>query len=42
MSRQLAGVLACLVLLAGCSGLESTGDKGFITAEGAVSEVALD
>ena len=42
MRRLLAGALAASVLLAGCSGLESTGDKGFITGEGAVSEVALD
>jgi thiol-disulfide isomerase/thioredoxin len=39
---RVAGVLACLVLLAGCSGLESTGDKGFITAAGTVREVAVD
>jgi thiol-disulfide isomerase/thioredoxin len=32
--------LACLVALSGCSGLQSTGDKGYITSEGQVAQVA--
>ena len=43
MIRGLAGALAGVLLLAGCSGfkgLEGTGDKGFITSEGQVRQVA--
>lgn len=40
--------MACLLALTGvagltgCSGLEGTGDKGYITSDGVVSEVAVD
>jgi thiol-disulfide isomerase/thioredoxin len=32
--------LACLLALAGCSGLSGTGDKGYISGEGVPAEVA--
>ncbi|SEC32109.1 Thiol-disulfide isomerase or thioredoxin [Nocardioides exalbidus] len=32
-------VLVCLLLLAGCSGVSGTGDKGYITGEGVPVEV---
>jgi thiol-disulfide isomerase/thioredoxin len=39
--RTLLGpVLVCLLLVAGCSSLTGTGDKGFVTGDGAVTEVA--
>jgi thiol-disulfide isomerase/thioredoxin len=34
--RVLAAVLACVLLAAGCSSLEGTGDKGYISGDGAV------
>ncbi len=33
-------VIACLLVLAGCSSLSGTGDKGYITGEGVPTEVA--
>ncbi len=40
--RSLAAVLACLFVLAGCSSLSGTGDKGYISGEGVPVEVAPD
>jgi len=41
LSRVLAGVAApLLLLLAACSSLEGTGDKGFVTGDGAIRTVA--
>src|SRR6476620_4717726 len=38
--RRSAGAgLACLLLLTGCSSLSGTGDKGFVTGDGSVTEV---
>jgi thiol-disulfide isomerase/thioredoxin len=37
----LAPVLACLLLLTGCSSLAGTGDTGFVTGDGSVTEVPL-
>jgi thiol-disulfide isomerase/thioredoxin len=42
MLRRLAAPLvafACLLVLAGCSGLSGTGDKGYISGEGVPTEV---
>ena len=36
---MLAPVLACLLLLTGCSSLTGTGDTGFVTGDGSVTEV---
>jgi thiol-disulfide isomerase/thioredoxin len=38
--RRALLVLACLVALTGCSGLQGTGDKGYITSDGQVVQVA--
>ncbi|WP_240181670.1 TlpA disulfide reductase family protein [Nocardioides sp. 616] len=35
----LVPLLACLLLLAGCSSLSGTGDKGYITADGQVTTI---
>lgn len=37
---RLVAALACLLLLAGCSGMDGTGDKGYITGAGVPVEVA--
>ena len=37
--RPLSWGLVCLVVLAGCSSLSGTGDKGYITGEGVPTEV---
>lgn len=34
------GVAACLLVLSGCSSLESTGDKGYISGDGQITQVA--
>lgn len=39
MRTALAAVLGCLLLLTGCSSLEGTGDKGFVTGDGTVRVV---
>lgn len=39
-SLRLVLVVACLVLLAGCSGLSGTGGKGYLTGDGVPAEVA--
>lgn len=36
----LLATLACLLVLTGCSSLTGTGDKGFVTGDGAVTEVS--
>jgi thiol-disulfide isomerase/thioredoxin len=33
-------LVACLVVLTGCSGLQPSGDKGFVSADGKVEQVA--
>lgn len=35
-------LLACLLLAAGCSSLQGTGDKGFVSGNGRVAQVAID
>jgi len=40
LRRSLVAAALALPFLAGCTGLESTGDKGFVTAEGTVEQVA--
>lgn len=35
-------LLACLLLAAGCSSLQGTGDKGFVSGDGRVAQVAID
>lgn len=40
MLSRLLVPLGCLVLLVGCSGLSGTGDKGYITGEGEITQVA--
>ena len=42
MPRALAVVVSCLFALTGCSSLEGTGDKGYITGEGRVTQLAVD
>ena len=37
--RPVVAVVACLLALAGCSGLGSTGDKGFIAGNGAIVQI---
>lgn len=37
--RRLLPALACLLVLTGCSSLAGTGDKGFVTGDGSVTEV---
>lgn len=37
VSALLGAVLACLLLLTGCSSLEGTGDRGFVTGDGTVN-----
>ena len=40
MSRtHLGAVLACLLLLAGCTSMESSGDKGYVSGDGTVQMV---
>jgi thiol-disulfide isomerase/thioredoxin len=41
-TRLLAGAvaIACLLVLSGCAGLEGTGDKGYITGAGEITQVA--
>lgn len=36
MRALLGAVLGCMLLLSGCSSLEGTGDKGFVTGDGTV------
>jgi thiol-disulfide isomerase/thioredoxin len=36
----MAAALACLLALTGCSSLSGTGDTGFVTSDGTVTEVA--
>jgi thiol-disulfide isomerase/thioredoxin len=40
--RVILPLLACLVLLAGCSSLSGTGDKGFVTGDGRPAEIAVE
>lgn len=37
--RPFVLLLACLLLLTGCSGLEGTGDRGFVSGEGQVTRL---
>jgi len=41
-ARVVAGLLAlaCVLLASGCAGLEGTGDKGYITGRGEITQVA--
>ncbi len=39
MRRTVPTLVACLLLLAGCSGLQGTGDKGFVSGDGTVTQV---
>ena len=41
-SRFPALLLVCVLALAGCTSLEGTGDKGFVSGEGQVVQVAAD
>jgi thiol-disulfide isomerase/thioredoxin len=36
----LGPLLACVLLLTGCTSLQGTGDKGFVTGDGAISQVS--
>ena len=38
--RRLVPALACLLALSGCSGLEGTGDKGYISGDGLIVQFA--
>jgi thiol-disulfide isomerase/thioredoxin len=42
VTRKLSALLAGLLLLAGCSGLEGTGGKGYVTGEGNVVQRAAE
>ena len=41
MRRALAVVASCLLALTGCSSLEGTGDKGYVTGEGRVTQLPV-
>jgi len=41
ISRPALALLACLVVLTGCSGLQGTGDKGYVTGTGTVEQVPV-
>ncbi len=42
MSKLLGAALGCLLLLTGCTSLEGTGDKGYISGDGSVRIIDTD
>jgi thiol-disulfide isomerase/thioredoxin len=40
--RRALVLLACLLALTGCSGLQGTGDKGYVTGDGQIAQIAVD
>lgn len=42
MTRAIVALLAGLLVLSGCSGLDGTGDKGYVTGEGKIVQRAVD